>query len=1702
MWNQKMKELLYRFFDAQPATEGNDTTEQTHAFQDPEATIALDDADVFNAEDGNLSIDTLRSMHFGLPSTDTPTAQFDGERYREVGKLGEGGMASVWKMKDNQLLRDVALKQLHSSKAGSNYEQENFIVEAQITAQLQHPGIVPIHDLQIDDSGRIYFTMREIKGQTLEDIIQAVHRVSNTRWNTTHSGWNLRRLIDALENICQTVAYAHSRGVIHQDLKPANIMVGDYGEVLVVDWGVARVRSLYTHSPSWVRIKASKEFIEYKKTSVSGTPRYMAPEQIYENPQNIDGRADVFALGVILFYILTQDKPFLGSMKEIFEQKKYHSASIKQYFIDEPDTLSVPTELVDICERAMAHDPVNRFKDAKEMQLAIRSWLDGARQEEEARLILREVSILQQKIHSVNDLCKEIIPQLNTPSINDTILSEEWWKHWLILQDHRHQIEQIRDIIYQKAQGAILYAPHLPEIYDRLVELEYQDYLEAVLEGNHKSISKTERRFNAYLQHLPHREQERWKNIRSVDLASLQSQKSHGVNIERSSEQSTLIDLLKDHRWISIVGLAGVGKTHLAWQTASEWCKEQSWEVLFCDVTDSVKPAGLLQRLTTALGVQQTGSDPFELIIHILNGDHPKFERLGESTFLIIDNAESLHPDSWNVLSTIVDRCPSIRLIITTRKAFNHSNNTQYNLHPMSLINAIELFSQHCKQQLPSWSLTEGNRNQVLQIVNMLDRIPLAIELAGARTAEFSLLEMLTRLQERFSLLKSNSDNQPTLQMALSWSCTSLSDLEKQTLYQLSVIPSAFTLTLAEAIADIPRGNSLSDVLDVLTQHSLINREYLNGNTQYTMLKSIRDYAVTQTEPMLIQATHHRMAKYLVTETLPKNASGFELTLLEAAALHGAPKDAMLCCQKLLTHLNQFGPLITGLEIAIQFLHRTDLSDDLKQPIQLLKIDFLIDSGNTSAVLDDLMTISAAQPRLQIKEPSSEIKAVPFPIPYSPDTTLRNQAYLEMEYAQLIQHHEWDQAFSTASQLYQHPSISTQHVHQWFEDFSNGGQLRLALGIGIFLSNKLTNHPEQLLSLLIDVAVLHTRLGNREQAIESYNRALDLAEQQQATNSQARIIGNLGLLYQADGNLEYALRQYLRAHNIFEQLDSKDKLGALDGNIGTIYHEQGNITEALQHFNQAIQLAEHSNNMLNKGVFLGNRAMCLMDLNQLEQAQIDLEEAISLCDRHLEFAAGAFRGELAHVLLRAGKPDLAVSLLKKGEEQVKEHKEQYGKFLCRKASVLYRTHDHHGARSALRDAEKITLDLKVRPTSALQKALTETQKEIPAQIWLSEHEISERKFLAQIALRWAKYESTNTRYPQALHHLEKSLHFFEMLGDKENILNVRYNIAIIYTHIGKLKEAIQIANDTRQQHLIAGNEAAYGIVTNFVGGCHRRLGDIQKALEHHEESLDILGKLNHVQQVSAFEKAGLCCRIMGEYAKALQYLEDALEMALMNNQRTGTLYCNVGLCHNVMGNEDQAIHYYHLGIQELRKIGDRNREALYLGNIANIYARQERYEEARSLYQEVIDISLETGVKANECITRGNFGDLLINIGAWEQSEQELLKAIEIGTEIYPIAANVFQSTLSKLKSLEGKTDEALTILRSINTELLSTDAEEYTKFICVSAEVLYRCNKTTEAFQMFKKATALLEKHAFANTTDVYMTWLKTKDLLESPAE
>jgi serine/threonine-protein kinase len=234
--------------------------------------------------------------------------------YQILGEIARGGMGVVMKGHDTDLGRDVALKVLHKELAKRPEVLQRFVEEAQIGGQLQHPGIVPVYELGLMADERPYFTMKLVKGRTLAALLAERKSASVDR----------RRLLDVFESICQTMAYAHSRGVIHRDLKPANVMVGAFGEVQVVDWGLAKVlrqggtadekRAKQTNISiiETVRSEPGSNGSHSLVGSVMGTPAYMSPEQARGEIEKLDERSDVFSLGAILCEILTGAPPYLG----------------------------------------------------------------------------------------------------------------------------------------------------------------------------------------------------------------------------------------------------------------------------------------------------------------------------------------------------------------------------------------------------------------------------------------------------------------------------------------------------------------------------------------------------------------------------------------------------------------------------------------------------------------------------------------------------------------------------------------------------------------------------------------------------------------------------------------------------------------------------------------------------------------------------------------------------------------------------------------------------------------------------------------------------------------------------------------------------------------------------------------------------------------------------------------------------------------------------------------------------------------------------------------------------------------------------------------------------------------------------------------------------------------------------------------------
>ena len=293
-----------------------------------------------------------------------------------IGKiLGSGGGGRVVRAYDRVLGRTVAMKVLPADLGADAKIASRFMAEAQATGQLEHPNIVPIYDFGTLPSGELYYTMREVRRHSLRDALEGLRR------GAPHylAEYTLVSLVTVLRQVSQAVHYAHVRGVVHRDIKPDNIMVGDYGEVLVMDWGLARI----LERPA--RMNLAEQAGREEAGHTLGTPAYMPPEQARGELDEVDEQSDVYSLGAVLYEILTLEPPFAGdnpvqTMWEVVE------GNLVPPRARAPDR-QIPVELEKICLRAMAARKRERFATARDIAEVLEDWFEGLQPREAKRRV-------------------------------------------------------------------------------------------------------------------------------------------------------------------------------------------------------------------------------------------------------------------------------------------------------------------------------------------------------------------------------------------------------------------------------------------------------------------------------------------------------------------------------------------------------------------------------------------------------------------------------------------------------------------------------------------------------------------------------------------------------------------------------------------------------------------------------------------------------------------------------------------------------------------------------------------------------------------------------------------------------------------------------------------------------------------------------------------------------------------------------------------------------------------------------------------------------------------------------------------------------------------------------------------------------------------------------------------------------------------
>jgi|GEM_PF-1170605 len=357
-----------------PDTEARDESEPP-----PETTLAVVPADISEDDEAETGLEDESESYDASELEKTYYRKWvrkdrGDQKYRIQRKLIAGGMGAILKVVDQDLLRTSAMKVILPSFRDKDDALSDFVAEAKITGLLEHPNIIPVHELGLLKDTGMFFTMKLASAEALIDVLAKIKAADSEyveKYNTYH-------LLNIFRKVCDAVSFAHSKNIIHQDIKPHNIMVGDYGEVLLMDWGIARFIGDFQieKDPVMREIRRDiEEFAKAKDDIIKGSPTYMAPEQVVSDPRFIDRQTDIFLLGSTLYHMFTLEPPYFG--KDIYEiLHKAESVNFVPPEIRSPDR-QIPDGVCRIIIKAMSREKGERYGNVEELAKDVDDLISG-----------------------------------------------------------------------------------------------------------------------------------------------------------------------------------------------------------------------------------------------------------------------------------------------------------------------------------------------------------------------------------------------------------------------------------------------------------------------------------------------------------------------------------------------------------------------------------------------------------------------------------------------------------------------------------------------------------------------------------------------------------------------------------------------------------------------------------------------------------------------------------------------------------------------------------------------------------------------------------------------------------------------------------------------------------------------------------------------------------------------------------------------------------------------------------------------------------------------------------------------------------------------------------------------------------------------------------------------------------------------------
>jgi serine/threonine protein kinase/predicted ATPase len=1086
-------------------------------------------------------------------------------RYELIGRIGTGGMAEVFLARIlgvEGFSRELVVKRMRSEIAARPDAVKMFLDEARLLAKIQHPNIVQVFDLGEAD-GTYFIAMEYVEGPHLGRLARHVLR----------EGQALPLLLSAyiVDRAADGLHFAHEAtdpetgqplSLVHRDISPHNILISRHGDVKVADFGVA---------------KATGQASETKSGVVKGKIAYMSPEQVYGEP--LDRRSDVFALGIVLFELVTSRRLFkhkseLVAMQRI-TQEDAPSATLFNADVD--------AELARIISKALERDRDARYASMEAMKHDLDQWISARAKGH----LKSELSSFMRAFGPPLEVDRELGRMISTVANSAATDS---------LSQQDGATEPAKDSL---VDALVRTGPDSPAVDDIHSARTRVGVLPA--EGQGTNSNESQRDSSSSHASLSTQAFVAMKTNLTRPPTRFVGRKEILLSLERLFRE--------DHPLVTLVGPAGTGKTRLSQRFAELHLKVLSDDgggAWFCDLTTARSAEDVVSVVAEVLRVPLTSGRTFDETVDVVGA---ALAARGD-VLLVLDNFEQVVDAGPLTVLRWVARAPAARFLVTSREVLRLEGEVCLDVAPLALpsdahgvldAEAVQLFIDRARAVRPGYAATPQDAVAIGEIVRKLDGIPLAIELAAARMGVLPPPKILERLSRRFDLLKggtrSSTPRQAALKSALDWSWDLLTAVEQEALAQLSVFRGGMSLEAAEAVIDLSshRDAPLAlDVVQALKDKSLlyaVDQGEFSDEARFSMYESIRDYAAFRLDELAAQ----RLAQgvHLIDETMGRHAAYF-LDIAERFSREASGKGAGQKMARLLVDLPNLVALHArattrprpgwatpehGLRVAIALEALYAARGPFAEQVRLL--DAALVAAGEEAL--PLLAIRALGARGRAKRRLGDVAA-------SRDdfvSALRIEKRADARGEEGVTLRDLGVLASDEGRL---------------DDAERNYKDALAI------HRALDDRREEATTLTY-LAFLSDERGRVDEARALYEEALTLLRKVGESRLEGLLLGNYAGWEQERGDLTRAERHLEGALRLLADCGDRTYEGPFKGYLGTLRLEQGRPDEAVRTIAGALVSMRETGNLRYEALMEGFHAAALASLDRAEEARAALERA-------------------------------------------------------------------------------------------------------------------------------------------------------------------------------------------------------------------------------------------------------------------------------------------------------------------------------------------------------------------------------------------------------------------------------------------------------------------------------------------------------------